>query len=318
MATLVTGGLGYIGSSFCIQLKYSTDKQIIVVDNVDNFKVRSQLEDDNIICIIGDICDKSCMSTIFSDYPIKYVVHFAALKSVPDSIKHPTLYYNNNVGGLMNLLTCMQDANVNNVIFSSSATVYGNNQNNVSEDSETGKNITNPYGMTKYIGEQLLIDICKHTNINAIILRYFNPVGIMCFSADTFPNSGSLMGNIYSCVEQNKPISIFGNTYETDDGTCLRDFIHLEDLISGHIHALSFLKSSQFCDVENGYEIFNLGTGVPTSVLQLIYAYTEKLEQTIEIEYKEKREGDIAISYCNPEKALRLLDWTARKTIEDI
>ncbi len=330
MNILLTGGLGYIGSHTVVEL-VNLNNNVIILDNLSNSKIEVldnlyKLCDKNkIIFIKGDILNLNDLKKL-DNYKINSVIHFAALKSVNQSIKLPLNYYQNNICGLLNLLNYCKNLNINNFIFSSSSTVYGNSISPFVEDSNTGIGITNPYGQTKYMAEQILQDFSKsELNFKVICLRYFNPVGahksgLIGENPNDIPNN--LMPYILKVAVKNNLnhnldniynyLSIYGNDYDTLDGTCRRDFIHIVDLAKAHVAALN--KISKL----NNFEIFNLGTGKSTSVLELIETFKKINNVILPYKFKDKRPGDISVSFCNCEKANKILDWKTELNIDDI
>lgn len=312
----VTGGLGFIGSHTVIEL-LNQGHNVIIIDNLSNSnldileKIKKISNSENIKFYQGDILDEKLMNIIFIRENIDSVIHFAGLKSVSESVKEPLKYYENNISGTIVLLKTMEKYNVKNLIFSSSATVYGNNKAPFTEESQTGVNITNPYGRSKYLIEEMLKDL-KDWNI--FFLRYFNPIG--CHSSGIIgenPNGipNNLMPYLMRVASGKYPfLSVYGDDYNTMDGTGVRDYIHVVDLAKAHVKALDkFIK---------GFTALNLGTGKGTSVLELIHTFESV--NNIRIPYKicERREGDIDISLCNPSKANKILDWKAKLTVKDM
>jgi UDP-glucose 4-epimerase len=328
---LITGGLGYIGSHTIVEF-YNKDNNIekiyniIVIDNLSNSSsniinnIEKLISPNKLIFFRGDILNTGLLIHIFTTYPIDAVIHLASLKSVGQSVDNPLLYHYNNVGGTINLLTIMENFNVRNLIFSSSATVYGSQKSPLTEELKTGNDITNPYGKTKFIIEEIIKDF-KTWNI--IILRYFNPIGahetgLIGENPIGIPNN--LMPFILNVGKYNKTnsnynhLKVFGNDYNTIDGTCIRDYIHVVDLAKAHIKSLDKLLHNNLPNIS----IYNLGSGKGTSVLELINTF--QLVNNIQIPYKfyDKRQGDIAESYCVAEKAYKELGWKTEKTIEDM
>jgi len=282
MNILITGGLGFIGSHTIVSLLDSSDNldyNVIIIDNLSNSSIKtlSNIKSlvknpENIIFIEGDVNNKIFMKEVFMKYKIESIIHFASLKSVGDSIKNPLLYYNQNINSLLNLLELMDNYDCNQFIFSSSATVYGSESiSPLKETDQIGCSITNPYGQTKYFQEQILNDYSKvnpHKSIT--ILRYFNPAGAHP-SGLIGENPNGIPNNLFPYIlrvasKQYDKLTIFGNTYNTNDGTCIRDFIHVMDLADGHVASLNTSK--------NGLTIYNLGTGQGASVLELVTTFT--------------------------------------------
>ena len=318
---LVTGGLGYIGSHTCVELLKSGER-IVVMDNLSNSKIQMV---DKIKEISGkgfafyqiDLLDKEGMRKIFRENKIRAVIHFAGLKAVGESVLKPIEYYKNNVVGTLNLLEVMKEFEVNKMVFSSSATVYGAPKTvPITEDMPLAT--TNPYGTTKLMIEQILTDVSRaNKDFKVAILRYFNPIGahesgIIGEDPNGIPNN--LMPYI-SRVASGKLecLNVFGDDYPTHDGTGVRDYIHVVDLAKGHLKALERLAKD-----DTGVFIYNLGTGNGYSVLDIVKAFEKENGVTIKYKIVERRPGDIAECFANPAKALRELEWKAEKTLEDM
>jgi UDP-glucose 4-epimerase len=332
MKILVTGGLGFIGSHTCYEL-LNYGHKIVILDNLTNsdkniFTNLYKLFEKNVKFYEGDVLDKdNILHKIFQENDINAVIHFAAKKAVAESIQQPLWYYENNIIGTLNLLNVMKSYNVFNFIFSSSATVYGTSSSPLYETSKVGEGITNPYGRTKYMIEEILRDLYfSDNNWKIVILRYFNPIGAIdipelqgLFGENPKDIPNNLMPIIirvcmrrYLGVEfNNELITVYGDNYDTRDGTCERDYIHVVDLAKGHLLALE--KMSEFKQLEE----INLGTGKATSVLELIKTF-EKINN-IEVPkiIGERIPGDLPVVYCNADKAKDLLGWIAEKTVED-
>ena len=317
MDLLITGGLGYIGSNTINQiLKNNLNFNIIILDNTSNSnieiynKLYNLYPTKNITLYNNDLQDLNILNEIFTKFNIYAVIHFAGFKSVSESINNPLLYYSNNVSATIQLLQVMEKYNVKNFIFSSSATVYGNQKSPLNENCITGQNLTNPYGKSKYLVEEILKDL---KNFNIWCLRYFNPIGsdengFFIDNPSGIPNN--LFPYIIRVAKKELPyLNVFGNTYDTQDGTCLRDFIHVIDLAEAHISALLNFK--------NGFNYVNVGTGKGTSVLELINIF-EKVNN-IKIPYiiQNKRDGDIDIVYCDNLKIKNELNWTTIHNLEN-
>lgn len=314
----VTGGLGYIGSHTVVELIQEGHK-VVILDNLSNasFCVLDRLQKitgARPVFYPGDVRDATLLDTIFADHRIDSVVHFAALKAVGESVAKPLLYYNNNVAGSLTLLQSMQKANLKNIVFSSSATVYGDPECvPVCEDAPTG-NTTNPYGETKRVVERLLIDLqraCPDWSVT--LLRYFNPIGAHP-SGEIGEHPSGIPNNLlpYLCQVAAKKLpylSVFGDDYPTCDGTGVRDYIHVVDLAKGHALALK-QKSGQ-----SGVHIYNLGAGVGYSVLQIVKAFEQATGQTLPYQIKPRRSGDVAVCYANPQKAEREISWKAERDL---
>jgi UDP-glucose 4-epimerase len=329
---LVTGGLGFIGSHTCYELLKNGYK-IVILDNLSNSDINvynnlKKLFNENVKFYEGNILDKDeILHKIFQQNEIDAVIHFAAKKAVAESIRDPLWYYENNIIGTINLLNVMKKYNVYKFIFSSSATVYGNSSSPLFETSKIGDGITNPYGRTKYMVEEILRDLYLSDNKwKIVILRYFNPIGaidiqelrgIFGENPKDIPNNlmpiiiRVCMRKYLGCDFSNEKITIFGDDYDTKDGTCYRDYIHVVDLSRGHLLALK--NMNKFKKIEE----INLGTGKSTSVLELIETFEKVNNIEIPKMIGERRPGDLSIVFCNADKAKELLGWTAEKTIED-
>lgn len=322
MSILVTGGTGYIGSHTVVELlKYG--KEVIIVDNLSNsnIEVLDSIED-----LTGkrpkfykiDYLDKEELRKVFKENNIEMVINFAGFKAVGESVEKPLMYYNNNVGGAINVLQVMKEFGVRDFIFSSSATVYGDPEVvPITENCKVG-GTTNPYGTSKYMIEQILNDLYISDNSwNICILRYFNPVGahesgLIGESPKGIPNN--LMPYITKVANgELETLSIFGNDYNTKDGTGVRDYIHVVDLAIGHIKAMEKLEKEK-----SGLYIYNLGTGIGYSVLEIVQNFEDINKVNINYKIVERRSGDIATCYTNPDKALKELGWKAEKGIEDM
>lgn len=314
---LVTGGLGFIGSHTILEL---LDKQykIIIIDNLSNSSKDVLNIFKNIIFFQIDIRSNLQLENLFVKYKISAVIHFAALKAVSESIKKPLQYYDNNICGTMNLLEIMKKHNCKKIIFSSSATVYGENTYPVTEESPTGNGLTNPYGKTKYMIEQILSDLYNSDkNWSITILRYFNPIGAHP-SGLLGENPNNTPNNLFPyllkvCTKKLPVLTIFGSDYETEDGTCVRDFIHVVDLAKGHVKALEQIENEQ-----PKLRVYNLGTGKGTSVKELVGIFEKVNNVVINHKYCGRREGDLPIVYANTVKANKELNWQCIYTLEDM
>lgn len=322
---LVTGGLGYIGCHTVVRL-IENDYDVIVYDNLSNSKLDvysdileiTQCEDNNDRCriYIGDILNLSRLEEVFSKHKIDGVIHFAGLKSVSESIKNPMMYYKNNVQGTLNLLQMMEKYNVNNFIFSSSATVYGNEKSPLTEDSLTGIGLECPYGKTKFIIEEMMKDF---KNFSTIILRYFNPIG--CHkSAIIGDNPLNTPTNLFPIILEvasgkRQHVDVFGKDYLTKDGTCIRDFIHVDDLANAHNMSLKKLMDNRETHI---FKIYNVGSGTGYSVLDLINTFERVNNIKIPIKFVEKRLGDLSVVYADITKIKRELGWVPFKKLEDM
>ena len=322
MAILVTGGAGYIGSHTVVEL-LNSGKEVVILDNFSNSKQNildkiKEITNKDFKFYEIDYLDRKSLEKIFEENEIESVINFAGYKAVGESVKKPLEYYENNVSGAIILLETMKKYNVKKFIFSSSATVYGEPERiPITENCKTG-GTTNPYGTTKLFIEQILQDLYKSDNSwDIAILRYFNPVGahesgLIGEEPQGIPNN--LMPYIVRVASgELEQLSVFGNDYETHDGTGVRDYIHVVDLAKGHIKALEKLEKE-----ENGIYTYNLGTGVGYSVLDMVKAFEEATGKKVKYKIVERRPGDIAICYSNPEKAKKELGWEATKTLQDM
>ncbi|MBR2240559.1 MAG: UDP-glucose 4-epimerase GalE [Clostridia bacterium] len=321
MSVLVTGGAGYIGSHTVVELLERGEK-IIIVDNFSNSKPEmldkiKEITNKDFKFYEVDLLDKENLDKVFEENPdIDSVIHFAGLKAVGESVAKPIEYYHNNITGTLVLLDIMKKHNCKKIVFSSSATVYGNPKT-VPIREDFPLSTTNPYGSTKLMIEQILNDVYISDNEwSVILLRYFNPIGahesgLIGESPNGIPNNLMPYINQVACGKL-EYLRVFGNDYDTVDGTGVRDYIHVVDLAQGHLKALD--KARKF----TGVEAYNLGTGTGYSVLQIVKAFEDATG--VEVKYKivERRPGDIATCYADPSKAKRDLDWEAKKGIEDM
>ncbi|MDE6832963.1 MAG: UDP-glucose 4-epimerase GalE [Ruminococcus sp.] len=314
---LVTGGTGFIGSHTCVEL-LSNGYEIVIVDNLSNSKEATV---DRIEKITGkkvtfynvDICDYDALSGVFRENDIEAVIHFAGLKAVGESVRKPLEYYTNNIYGTLILLRVMRENDCKKIVFSSSATVYGmNNKAPYTEDMPTSA--TNPYGYTKVMIEQILKDMCTaDSDFSVVALRYFNPIGA---------HSSGLLGEDPNGIPNNlvpyiaqvasgklKQLSVFGDDYDTSDGTGVRDYIHVMDLAEGHVCAIAYASEHK------GFEPVNLGTGKGSSVLEVVSAYEKACGKPIPKKITERRAGDIATCYADATKAKEVFGWEAKSDI---
>lgn len=322
MSILVTGGAGFIGSHTVVEL-LNSGKEVIILDNFSNSKPEVL---DNIRKITGkdfkfyeiDYLDREKLEKVFEENKIDAVMNFAGYKAVGESVQKPIEYYTNNISGALVLLDTMRKYGCKKFIFSSSATVYGEPEKMpITEDTKTG-GTTNPYGTTKLFIEQILKDIYKSDNSwDICILRYFNPVGahesgLIGEEPKGIPNN--LMPYVVRVAAGTlKELSVFGNDYNTPDGTGVRDYIHVVDLAKGHIKALEKLEKE-----ENGLYIYNLGTGNGASVLDMVKAFEKVTGKKVPYKIAPRRDGDIATCYADPTKAKNELNWVATKNLEDM
>lgn len=321
MAILVTGGAGYIGSHTCVEL-LENGYEVVILDNLVNAspKVVDRIEElsgKKVAFYKGDIRDRDCLNRLFEEQKIDSVIHFAGLKAVGESVAKPWEYYENNISGSLVLFDVMRQHGCKSIIFSSSATVYGNPaQIPITEDCPKGT-CTNPYGWTKWMLEQILTDL--HTadpEWNVVLLRYFNPIGAHK-SGRIGENPNGIPNNLMPYITQVavgklKELGVFGNDYDTPDGTGVRDYIHVCDLASGHVAAIKKLEE------KSGLSIYNLGTGIGYSVLDIVHNFEEATGIHIPYSIKPRRAGDIATCYSSAEKAKRELGWEARYGIREM
>lgn len=313
---LVTGGCGYIGSHTVVELAKAGEKEIVIADNLSNSKKDVLERIKEIVPVTlhfyqADIGAEADMERIFSEHPIDTVVHFAGLKAVGESVAKPILYYENNVVGTLCLLKVMARHGCKNIIFSSSATVYGP-QNQPPYTEEMPTSATNPYGWTKVMQEQILRDAAvADPEFRVALLRYFNPIGAH-ESGLIGENPNGIPNNLlpYICkvaIGKLEKLHVFGDDYPTKDGTGVRDYIHVVDLAIGHVKALEYIRKTP------GVLTVNLGTGVGYSVLDIVKAYEQASGKNIPYVIDPRRPGDIATCYANAEKAKKLLGWTAER-----
>lgn len=321
---LITGGCGYIGSHTAVDL-INNCFDIISIDNFINSDASSlqgikKITGQSVKNYEVDLQDSVATKRVFKDNPdITGVIHFAALKAVGESVENPMLYYQNNIVGLLNLLQCCLDAKVSSFIFSSSCTVYGNARDlPVSENTPQQKG-ESPYGITKQMGEQILEDCTRNTSMKCISLRYFNPAG----AHDTI-ELGEAPINIAqnlvpiiteTAIGKRKSMTVFGDDYDTRDGSCVRDFIHIMDLAKAHTLALKHLEAG--LQVEN-YDVYNLGCGEGVSVLEAIAAFEETSHRKLNYTIGPRRSGDVVAIYADSAKAKKILGWSPQYSIQDI
>lgn len=320
MLVLVTGGAGYIGSHAAVEL-LKNGYDIVVMDNLSNSEMEAikrvkDLTGKDFPFYEADLLDAETMDLIFTQHNIDAVMHFAGLKAVGESVTLPLNYYRNNVIGTLILCEIMKKHNVKKMVFSSSATVYGNPEK-VPIDESFPLSATNSYGRTKLIIEEILGDLfISDSTWRIAILRYFNPIGAhksgrIGESPKGPPNN--LMPYITQvAIGKQEQLRIFGDDYKTPDGTGIRDYIHVVDLVKGHVKALQYLENHE------GVEIFNLGTGTGYSVLDLVKSFSEATSKNIPYKIVERRPGDIGVCYANAEKAKRLLNWQAEKDLQEM
>lgn len=321
MRVLVTGGAGYIGSHTCVEL-LQEGHQVVIVDNLYNASPKAldrirEITGKDLTFYQADVCDREAMNEIFDREQVEAVIHFAGYKAVGESVAKPLEYYRNNLEGTLTLCDIMRQHGVGNIIFSSSATVYGDPAEiPITENCPKGI-CTNPYGWTKWMLEQILTDI-QHAqpDWNVILLRYFNPIGAHK-SGQIGEDPKGIPNNLLPYVAQvaigKLPcLGVFGKDYDTPDGTGVRDYIHVVDLARGHVKALQKLEETK------GVRVYNLGTGKGYSVLDVVHAFEKACGHSIPYEIKPRRAGDIATCYCDPTKAREELGWEAQYGIEEM
>ena len=317
---LVTGGAGYIGTHTVLEL-LSQGHDVVIADNFSNSKPEAinrikKLAGKEFPFYNVDVREKSQLDNIFKAHEISHVIHFAGLKAVGESVSEPIKYYSNNLNSTIEICQAMKRHNVKNIIFSSSATVYsGDNKMPLSEDSKVG-NCINPYAWTKFMCEQILKDISSVNNgWSVALLRYFNPIGAHesgKIGEDPHDIPNNLMPYVSQVAVGRLPfLNIFGDDYDTPDGTCIRDYIHVSDLAAGHVATIKYLEQN------SGLCIFNLGTGKGVSVFELVSAFEEASGVKISKQIAPRRAGDLPVNYANPQKAKNELHWEARKTLLD-
>lgn len=318
---LITGGAGYIGSHTALEL-LNQGYEVVVYDNLSNSSQESlkrveELTGKKIAFYEGDVLDKEALSAMFRAEHVDAVIHCAALKAVGESVKKPLEYYQNNITGTLSLMSVMDEVGVKNIVFSSSATVYGSPEEMpITENCPKGA-CTNPYGWTKSMMEQIMTDVQKaKPDWNVILLRYFNPVGAHKsgrIGEDPKGIPNNLMPYISQvAVGKLEKLGIFGDDYDTPDGTGVRDYIHVVDLAIGHVKAIDYIFTNP------GLDVINLGTGTGYSVLDMVKAFGKACGKEIPYEIKPRREGDIAMCYADPAKALKVLGWKAERGLEEM
>lgn len=318
---LITGGTGYIGSHAAIEL-IQAGYEVKILDNLYNSKLETLEKIEKITGVRPefyevDIRDAVELAKVFEKNSFDTVMHFAGLKAVGESVEQPLRYYENNVGGTINLLECMEEYGVDNIVFSSSATVYGDQgEKKCSEEMETGRGLTNPYGRTKYMIEEILKDTAvANPKFRAVILRYFNPIGahqsgLLGENPNDKPNN--LMPFIMKVATGEIPeLTVFGNDYDTKDGTCRRDYIHVVDLAKGHVAAVEKIDEGE------QVKVYNLGSGEGTSVLEMVKAFSEASGKALPHKIVGRRAGDLAVICADPGKAERELGWKVELSIAE-
>lgn len=321
MNVLLAGGAGYIGSHTAVEL-LNAGHQVVIVDDYSNSSPEAvhrveKITGKSINSYEADVKDKEKMRHIFSKNHIDCVIHFAGLKAVGESVRLPLKYYRNNIDTTLTLLDCMEEAGVNQFVFSSSATVYGEENEPPYVETMHRGSCSNPYGWTKVMMEQILEDAAKaNPELSVILLRYFNPIGahesgLIGEDPQGIPNN--LMPYIAQvAVGRRDHLTVFGGDYPTPDGTCLRDYIHVMDLANGHVKAVEYAASHK------GVEVFNLGTGTPYSVLDIIHAFEKATGVKVKYEIGPRRAGDLPKFWADSTKAQKVLGWHAERTLEDM
>lgn len=321
---LVTGGAGYIGSITILELTRNTDFEIISVDNFSNSSAKTfqrikEITGREIVNYQIDLRDLESLKEVFENHQIDGIIHFAALKSVPESIEKPHLYYDNNLNGQLSIMKCCELYGTRNFIFSSSCSVYGDVQDlPVDENTPLGE-VKCPYAHTKKVGEEILRFWANQVQVNTIALRYFNPVGadpsgLLGEDPRNTPTNlvpvitGSAIGNL-------PPVKVFGSDYPTRDGSCIRDYVHVNDIADAHVKALIYLFEQKN---QKLFDIINLGTGTGVTVLEMIHAFMNVTGEKLNYVLSERREGDVAQIYSNPQKAKELLGWLPKYGVEQM
>ena len=321
MKVLLAGGAGYIGSHTAVEL-LNSNHQVVIVDNYNNsspeaVKRIKEITGKNVISYEADVKDKDAMKRIFSENDIDVVIHFAGLKAVGESVKKPLMYYRNNIDTTLTLLEVMAEYDCHRIVFSSSATVYGEEAPVPYVETLGRGKCSNPYGWTKNMMEQILTDAAiADSNLTVVLLRYFNPIGAhesgkIGEDPQGIPNN--LMPYIAQvAVGRRDHLTIFGNDYGSEDGTCRRDYIHVMDLADGHVRAVDYAMNHQ------GMEVFNLGTGTPYSVLEIVHAFEEANDLKVAYEFGARREGDLPEFWADSNKAKNVLGWNTKRTLVDM
>lgn len=321
MRILLAGGAGYIGSHTAVELIHA-GHDVVIVDNYSNsspeaVKRIEEVTGHSVTSYEADVRDHDAVCSIMSEYPVDCVVHFAGLKAVGESVRKPVEYYRNNIDTTLTLLECMHESGVHNIVFSSSATVYGEENPYPYVETMPRGRCSNPYGWTKFMMEQILEDAARSdAELSVVLLRYFNPIGAhpsgrMGEDPQGIPNN--LMPYVAQvAVGRRDHLTIFGNDYPTPDGTCRRDYIHVMDLAAGHV------KAVEYAAAHKGTEIFNLGTGTPYSVLEIVRAFEENSGVPVKYDFGQRRDGDLPEFWANADKARDLLGWTADRTLSDM
>ena len=320
MSILLTGGAGFIGSHTAVSL-LNAGQDIVIVDNLYNSspKVIDRIEritGKRPVFVEADCCDRAAMDRLFSDYDITGVIHFAGLKAVGESVEKPLLYYRNNLDSTLTVLEVMREHNCHQFVFSSSATVYGDQPAPLYETAQTG-GCSNPYGWTKFMIEEILKGACRaDPALSVVLLRYFNPIGahesgLIGENPNGIPNN--LMPYITQvAIGRRERLTVFGDDYDTPDGTGVRDYIHVVDLADGHLAALNVMTNKP------GVHIYNLGAGVGYSVLQVVNAFSKACGKPVNYHFAPRRAGDLAAYWADSTRADKDLDWRVTRTLDDM
>lgn len=315
---LITGGTGYIGSHTAVEL-IEAGYEVVILDNLFNSKIEVLERIGKIADVVPfykvDLMDAEAVNKVFEKGKFDTVIHFAGLKAVGESVEKPLTYYENNIGGTVNLLKAMEKYGCNEIIFSSSATVYGDpGKPEYVETMRTGQDISSPYGKTKYMIEEILKDATvANPKLSVVTLRYFNPIGahpsgLLGEDPNGIPNN--LMPIVMKVARKEIPkLAVYGNDYPTPDGTCRRDYIHVVDLSKGHLAAMQALKP--------GFNVYNLGSGKPNSVLEIVSAFEKASGEKLPRKVVKRRPGDLAEFWANPDKAEKELGWKTELTVDD-
>ena len=321
MKVLLAGGAGYIGSHTAVEL-LNAGHDVVIADDYSNScpEVVERIQEitgKSVVSYEADVKNRDAVRKIFSENAIDCVIHFAGLKAVGESVQKPLMYYRNNIDTTLTLLECMAEADVNRFVFSSSATVYGEENDIPYVETMKRGSCSNPYGWTKVMMEEILEDAAKaNPKLSVVLLRYFNPIGAhesgrIGEDPQGIPNN--LMPYIAQvAVGRRDHLTVFGGDYATKDGTCRRDYIHVMDLANGHLKAVEYAANKQ------GVSVFNLGTGTPYSVLEIIKAFESATGVTIKYEMGARRAGDLPEFWANADKAAEILGWKTTRTLEDM
>lgn len=321
MKVLLAGGAGYIGSHTAVEL-LNAGHDVVIADDYSNScpEVVERIQEitgKSVVSYEADVKNRDAVQKIFSENAIDCVIHFAGLKAVGESVQKPLMYYRNNIDTTLTLLECMAEADVNQFVFSSSATVYGEENDIPYVETMKRGSCSNPYGWTKVMMEEILEDAAKaNPKLSVVLLRYFNPIGAhesgrIGEDPQGIPNN--LMPYIAQvAVGRRDHLTVFGGDYATKDGTCRRDYIHVMDLANGHLKAVEYAANKQ------GVSVFNLGTGTPYSVLEIIKAFESATGVTIKYEMGARRAGDLPEFWANADKAAEILGWKTTRTLEDM